>query len=68
MDRKNRSLFTLSPKLLAEASRKHWAKFAPFCSDHVFDGLKQKGLYGEEDTTNPVNQYDRSKLGCEEAV
>lgn len=63
-----RHINTLGPKLLARASRKHGAMFVHFGSDYVFDGLKQDGLYKEEDAPNPVNQYGKSKLGGEEAV
>ena len=55
-------------KLLAQESRKFKAMFVHVGSDYVFDGLKQDGLYVEDDATNPINQYGRSKLSGEDAV
>jgi len=52
----------LGPKLLAWAAQKYNAKLVHFGSDYIFDGQKEDGLYSEEDQTQPLNQYGRSKL------
>ncbi len=38
-----------------------------YSTDYVFDGLQAEG-YTEDDTTNPINAYGRSKLAGEEAI
>ncbi len=38
-----------------------------YSTDYVFDG-KKRDFYREEDKTNPVNEYGRSKLRGEEAI
>ncbi|GAB6077687.1 dTDP-4-dehydrorhamnose reductase [Hydrogenobaculum acidophilum] len=48
-------------KNLAYLSKKHKAYFITYSTDYVFDGTKE-GLYKEEDTPNPLNQYGKSKL------
>ena len=54
-------------KNLTEAARKVDAKIVYISSDYVFDG-KKEGLYIEEDKTNPLNSYGKTKfLGEEEA-
>jgi dTDP-4-dehydrorhamnose reductase len=54
------------PKHLARAAGKHKAVLVHFGSDYVFDGTKEKGLYTEEDPTNPLNEYGKSKLSGED--
>ncbi len=56
------------PKNLARAAAKGQAVLVHFGSDYVFDGLKERGLYTEEDATNPLNEYGRSKLAGEQHV
>jgi dTDP-4-dehydrorhamnose reductase len=56
------------PRTLAEAARDQGALLVHFGSDYVFDGAKESGLYGENDATNPLNVYGRSKLAGEQAV
>jgi dTDP-4-dehydrorhamnose reductase len=58
----------VGPKVLAEAAKKHGAMLVHFGSDYVFDGRKENGLYEEDDTPAPLNEYGRSKLAGEEAV
>jgi dTDP-4-dehydrorhamnose reductase len=58
----------VGPRLLAEESRKCGAFLVHFGSDYVFDGLKQDGLYREEDPVGPLSEYGRSKLAGEQAV
>jgi dTDP-4-dehydrorhamnose reductase len=56
------------PRYLAESAYRHGARLVHFSSDYVFDGAKQNGLYVEEDATNPLNEYGRTKLAGEQAV
>ena len=56
------------PRILAEAARDRGAFLVHFGSDYVFDGTKESDLYREEDATNPLNEYGRSKLAGEQAV
>ncbi len=56
------------PKYLAQAAAKHKALLVHFGSDYVFDGGKQEGPYTEDDATNPLNEYGKSKLAGERHV
>ncbi len=56
------------PGNLARAAAKRKALLVHFGSDYVFDGLKEKGLYTEDDATDPLNAYGRSKLAGENKV
>lgn len=56
------------PKNLAQAAGRRKAILVHFGSDYVFDGLKESGLYGESDSTNPLNEYGKSKLAGEQHV
>ena len=56
------------PKYLAQAAKKHKAFLVHFGSDYVFDGMKESGLYTEEDVANPLNEYGKSKLAGERSV
>lgn len=47
-------------KVLAETARKKGAFLVYISTDYVFDG--QRGLYKEEDTTNPISYYGYTKL------
>lgn len=42
------------------------SKFIYISTDYVFDG--QVGDYRESDKTNPINEYGRQKLECEEII
>ena len=46
--------------IIARESRKLSAKFIQISTDYVFDWTK--GNYGEDDTTNPINVYGKSKF------
>jgi dTDP-4-dehydrorhamnose reductase len=54
------------PANLARAAALNKAVFVHFGSDYVFDGNKESGLYTEDDATNPLNEYGKSKLAGEE--
>jgi dTDP-4-dehydrorhamnose reductase len=56
------------PKNLARAAAAQKALLVHFGSDYVFDGLKESGLYTEDDPVNPLNEYGKSKLTGEEYV
>ncbi len=56
------------PENLARAAAKQKAVLVHFGSDYVFDGLKEKGLYTEDDAPNPLNEYGKSKLAGEQHV
>ncbi len=56
------------PGILAHASAKQKSILVHFGSDYVFDGLKENGLYAEDDAVNPLNEYGKSKLSGEQRV
>jgi dTDP-4-dehydrorhamnose reductase len=58
----------VGPRTLARIASRQKAFLVHFGSDYVFDGLKENGLYTEEDAPNPLNQYGKSKLKGEEFV
>lgn len=58
----------MGAKNLAEAAARVKAILVHFGTDYVFDGMKECGLYTEEDRVNPLNNYGKSKLLGEELV
>ena len=56
-----------APGILAEEARKVGAALVHYSTDYVFDGRKS-GAYTENDPTNPLNVYGRSKLEGERAI
>lgn len=56
----------LGTKNIAEACKKINAKVISFSTDFVFDG--RKGNYKEDDFTNPLSYYARTKLDAENIV
>ena len=51
----------LGVRNLAFMCKKKGAFLVHYSTDYVFDGEKE-GLYNEEDTPNPLNEYGKSKL------
>jgi len=56
-----------APRILAEEAKKLGALLVHYSTDYVFDGTKA-GSYHEDDATNPLGVYGRSKLGGELAI
>ena len=57
----------LAPGVMAETSRKLSAALIHFSTDYVFDG-QANTPYKENDQTNPLNVYGKSKLMGEENI
>jgi len=57
----------LAPGVMAEWSREAGAVFIHYSTDYVFDGRKGSP-YTEDDPTNPLNTYGKSKLAGEENI
>ncbi|OGR82792.1 MAG: hypothetical protein A3J74_10770, partial [Elusimicrobia bacterium RIFCSPHIGHO2_02_FULL_57_9] len=51
---------------VARAGLRHGARMIFYSSDYVFDG--RKGVYRENDRTNPVNEYGRQKARVEKEM
>lgn len=51
---------------IAKTANEIHAKMIYISTDYVFDG--EKGMYSEEDETNPINYYGSTKLEGEKAV
>jgi dTDP-4-dehydrorhamnose reductase len=56
-----------APRVMAEKAREYNIPFIHFSTDYVFDG-KKEDTYNENDQTNPMGVYGRSKLEGEEAI
>lgn len=54
-------------KIVAEECKKHGTILIHISTDYVFDGKTNKP-YSEEDLTNPINEYGKSKLAGELAI
>jgi dTDP-4-dehydrorhamnose reductase len=54
---------TYGAKVMADACKKIGSKLIQISADAVFDG--KKGMYTEQDRTNPVNYYGFTKLQAE---
>lgn len=62
-----RKVNALAPGVLAEEAKRTGALLIHFSTDYVFDGAKASA-YTEEDATNPLSVYGRTKLAGENAV
>ena len=56
-----------APGVLAEEARKLKAGLVHYSTDYVFDGT-EAGAYREDDATNPLSVYGRTKLAGEVAI
>jgi dTDP-4-dehydrorhamnose reductase len=56
-----------APGVMAEEAARLGAAMIHYSTDYVFDGRKT-GQYTEDDVTNPLSVYGRSKLAGEQAV
>jgi len=56
-----------APALLAEEAARMKSWLVHYSTDYVFDGRKD-GAYTEDDLTNPLSAYGRSKAAGEEAI
>jgi dTDP-4-dehydrorhamnose reductase len=57
----------VAPGILAERAAELSIPLIHYSTDYVFDGSKP-APYTEQDTTNPLNVYGRSKLAGEQAI
>jgi dTDP-4-dehydrorhamnose reductase len=56
-----------APALMAEEAKKIGAALVHYSTDYVFNGSRSVP-YDEEDQTNPINVYGRTKLAGEQAI
>lgn len=57
----------IAPGVLAEEAKKLSALLIHYSTDYVFDGLKMDA-YTEDDVTNPLGIYGKTKLAGEQAI
>ena len=57
----------VAPGIIAEEARRIDAAVIHYSTDYVFDGSKNEP-YTEEDKTNPINVYGKTKLAGEDAI
>ncbi|MGH9733499.1 MAG: dTDP-4-dehydrorhamnose reductase [Candidatus Acidiferrales bacterium] len=62
-----RAINSDAPGIIAEEARKIGAPVIHYSTDYVFDGTK-RSPYTEDDLTNPLSAYGRTKLAGEEAI
>ncbi len=58
---------TMGPKHIAVAANECGARVIHLSTDFVFDGISER-LYVEEDQTNPLSEYGRTKLEGEKNI
>ena len=56
-----------APDILAQEAKRLGALLVHYSTDYVFDGSKD-GPYEEDDATNPLNVYGKSKFAGEQAI
>ncbi|MBV8514778.1 MAG: sugar nucleotide-binding protein, partial [Acidobacteria bacterium] len=64
---KARAINTEAPAAMAAEATKLNALLVHYSTDYVFDGSKESP-YAEDDPTNPLNVYGRTKLDGENAI
>ncbi|MGH8609166.1 MAG: dTDP-4-dehydrorhamnose reductase [Gammaproteobacteria bacterium] len=57
----------VAPEIMAEEAKKLRACVVHYSTDYVFDGTKL-APYDEDDRTNPISVYGKSKLAGEQAI
>ncbi|HKN61229.1 MAG TPA: dTDP-4-dehydrorhamnose reductase [Candidatus Acidoferrales bacterium] len=62
-----RAINSDAPAVIAEEAKKIGAALVHYSTDYVFDGTKRTP-YSEDDPTNPISAYGRTKLAGEEAI
>jgi dTDP-4-dehydrorhamnose reductase len=62
-----RAINSIAPGILAEQAKQIGAALIHYSTDYVFDGTKTTP-YEENDLTNPLGAYGRTKLGGEQAI
>jgi dTDP-4-dehydrorhamnose reductase len=62
-----RTINSEAPRVMAEEAKKVGALLVHYSTDYVFDGAKNTP-YAEEDPTNPLSVYGRTKLQGELAI
>jgi dTDP-4-dehydrorhamnose reductase len=62
-----RAINAHAPAVLAEEAKRVGATLVHYSTDYVFDGSK-KSPYEENDATNPLNVYGKTKLEGEQAI
>lgn len=57
----------IAPGILAEEAKRIRAIYIDYSTDYVFNGMK-RSAYVEEDETDPINVYGKTKLAGEQAI